>query len=151
MTGVVGLQGIPDLVGHVINGAPFTVSRQERDAFDEVTWVNRAYPEPDAPEFPADILEGFHTLSLLDSVATLAIRFDPATTYSFNYGLDRVRFVEPVPIDVAIHSTFEIREVRAKGPGWLILRHCEFRIDGHDGPALVADWWLYVLPRTDIA
>lgn len=143
------LSEIPSLRGRSFTGEPFVVSRSERDAFDEVTWVNRAYPDPDAPEFPENILEGFHTLSLLDSVAGFMLRFDPATTYGFNYGLDRVRFTAPLPIDTPVVPEFTVVEVKPRGDGFLILRHFRFTVMGSPDPALVADWWNLVLPRSD--
>jgi acyl dehydratase len=137
---------IPSLVGHVYVGEPFTVTRAERDAFEHVTWVDRAYPGPDAPEFPEDIVEGFHSLALLDAVSTMAQPFEPGTTAGYNYGLDRVRFTAPISIGDRVLSRFEIKEVRERGEGYTILRHCELTVEGAEGPAVVADWWVYVWP-----
>jgi acyl dehydratase len=138
---------IPGLAGTTYEGEPFRVSEDERHTFERVTWITRAYPEPDPPEFPESILEGFHSLALLDAAATLARPFDPATTYGFNYGLDRVRFTAPIRIGDLVRSTFEVREVRERGDGYLVLRRCALTVDGADRPALVADWWVLMLPR----
>jgi acyl dehydratase len=83
-------------------------------------------------------------------MATMKRPFDPDTTYAFNYGLDRVRFVSPVMIGDLVHSAFEVLEVVPKGIGWLVLRRGTLTVEGGDRPAVVADWWLYVLPRTDV-
>ncbi len=147
MTMPIQIDEIPTLKGLSFTGEPFTISAAERDRFEQVTWIDRAYPQPDAPEFPDDILEGFHTLALLDAVATLARPFDPATTYGFNYGLDRVRFVSPVAIGDVVHSTFEIIDVRPRGKGWLVLRRCVMTVESAWRPALTADWWVLILPR----
>lgn len=138
--------GIPDLLGRVYEGEPFTVTREERDEFERVTWVDRAYAGPDSGEFPEDILEGFHSLALLDAVSTLAVPFDRTTLTGYNYGLDRVRFTAPIHIGDRILSRFEITDVRSRGNGYLILRHCELTTEGSGKPALVADWWALVLP-----
>lgn len=147
---VITLDEIPSLAGTSYVGASMTVTEQERDLFEHVTWVDRAYPQPDAPEFPARIVEGFHTLALLDAMATLVRPFDPATTYAYNYGLDRVRFVSPVRIGDRLESRFECTEVAVKNSGWLVRRRATVSVTGADQPALVADWLLYVLPRTDV-
>jgi carnitine-CoA ligase len=139
---------IPSLVGHRYSGEPFTVTRAERDGFEQLTWVDRAYPDPDPPEFPEDIVEGFHSLALLDAVSTMAEPFEPGTTTGYNYGLDRVRFTAPININDRVHSSFEIKEVRERGQGFLILRHCELTVEGAERPALVADWWVHVLPTS---
>jgi acyl dehydratase len=149
VTTPIALADIPTLKGTSFRGEPFVVTEAERDEFERVTWVTRAYPEPDAPQFPEGIIEGFHSLALLDAVATLARPFDPATTYGYNYGLDRVRFISPILIGDEVHSEFEVRDVVPKDPGWLILRRCVLTVGGASRPALVADWWLYILPRND--
>ena len=138
---------IPQLQGRRWTGEPFTVERAERELFERVTWVDRAYPGPDPPEFPPDIVEGFHVLALLDAVSTMTMPFDRSSAYGYNYGFDRVRFVSPVMVGDRVVPSFEVLEVRPKGPGQLILRHCELRVEGSDRPALVADWWVYMLPR----
>jgi carnitine-CoA ligase len=143
----VRFEEIPQLQGRRSTGEPFTVERAERDLFERVTWLDRAYPEPDPPEFPADIVEGFHVLALLDAVSAMAMPFDRSTAYGYNYGLDRVRFVSPVMVGDRVVPSFEVLEVRPKGDGYLILRRCELQVEGGERPALVADWWVYLLPR----
>jgi acyl dehydratase len=142
----ISFAAIPDLVGRTYEGEPFVVTRQERDAFEHITWIDRAYPEPDAPGFPEDIIEGFHSLALLDAVATLAEPFDPRTVTGYNYGLDRVRFTAPIHIGDRVLSRFKIAEVRPRGEGYLLLRHSELSVEGAGRPALVADWWVFLLP-----
>lgn len=140
-----GFEAIPTWVGKSYEGRPFIVTREERDTFEKVTWVTEAYPGDDAAEFPKDIVEGFHSLALLDAVATMASPFAGATNMGYNYGLDRVRFTAPIRIGDTVTSRFEIRDVRERGDGYLMLRHCELTVQGHDRPALIADWWVLLL------
>ena len=141
------IEDLPGLTGQVFEGASLQVSREERDTFERITHIGDAYPQGDAPEFPEDIVEGFHTLSLLDAMFNLVRPFDPDTTWGLNYGLDRVRFIEPVKPGVTLRSRFEFREVKEKGEGWLVLVHAELTAEGAEAPALVAEWWIYVMPR----
>lgn len=141
------IEDLPGLVGQTFDGAPLVISVDERDTFERITHITEAYPNGDAPEFPENIVEGFHTLSMIDAMANLVRPFDPETTWGLNYGVDRVRFIEPVKPGVTLRSRFEVREVKEKGEGWLVLYHCELTADGSDSPALVADWWVYVAPR----
>jgi carnitine-CoA ligase len=143
---IVRFEDLSALVGTVVEGEPFTVSREERDAFEDVTWITRAYPKELPAEFPGDIVEGFHSLALLDAVLTMAAPPLDTSMYGYNYGLDRVRFTAPIRIGDRVHSRFEVREVRPKDEGLLVLRHCELTVEGADRPALVADWWVYLLP-----
>ena len=141
------LEEIPHLAGTSHSGATMTVTRAERDQFELLTHVTVAQPESMPPEFPANIVEGFHTLSLLAAMTELARPFDPATTYAYNYGLDRVRWVTPVRIGDELRSVFECTAVEPKADGWVVHWHCTVTATGADRPAMVADWLVYVLPR----
>lgn len=143
----ISLEEIPMLAGTSHSGAPLRVSREQRDSFERITLVDLAHPEQQPAEFPADIVEGFHTLALLDAMSELARPFDPVTTYAYNYGLDRVRWVSPVRIGDELHSTFECTRVEPKGAGWLVHWTCTVTVAGAERPALVAEWLVYVLPR----
>lgn len=142
------LEEIPYLAGTSHTGQPLRVTRDERNEFERLTLIDRAHPEPDPPEFPTDIVEGFHTLALLDAMSELARPFDPATTYGYNYGLDRVRWVSPVQIGDELHSLFECTSVGRKGTGWVVHWRCTVTVSGADRPAMVAEWLVYVLPRS---
>lgn len=144
----VPFDAIPGLLGQAYEGEPFTVTRAERDGFERITWVDRAYPGPDSPHFPEDIVEGFHSLAMLDAISALALVIDRSTVTGYNYGLDRVRFTSPIRIGDRVRSRFEVTDVRPRGEGYLILRHCELTVEGAAKPALVADWWALVLPAS---
>ncbi len=147
LSSAIPIEEIPHLKGRTHDGVPLIVTRDERDQFERLTLIDRAHPEPDPADFPTDIVEGFHTLALLDAMTTLAAPFDPATTYGYNYGLDRVRWVSPVRIGDELHSRFECTDVTAKGDGWLVRYSCTVTVAGAATPTMVADWLVYVLPR----
>lgn len=139
---------IPDLVGRTYEGEPFVITREERDTFERVTWVDRAYPDPDPAGFPEDMIEGFHSLALIDAVSRLAL---PSLVrrpgIGYNYGLDRVRFTSPIRIGDRVRSRFEVTDVRPRGAGYITRRHCELTVEGAERPALVADWLTIWLPE----
>lgn len=141
------IEEIPHLVGSTHAGHPLRVSRAERDQFERLTLVDIAHPEELPGEFPADIVEGFHTLSLLDAMTELARPFDPATTYAYNYGLDRVRWVRPVHIEDELLSRFVCTQVEPKGEGWIVHWDCTVTTADSDVPVMVAHWLAFVLPR----
>jgi acyl dehydratase len=142
--------GIPDLAGRIYVGEPFVITREERDAFERVTWIDRAYPDPDPAGFPEDIIEGFHSLALLDAVSRLASpRADRRPGVGYNYGLDRVRFTSPIRIGDRVRSRFEVTDVRPRGDGYITRRQCELTVEGAGRPALVADWLTLWLPSHD--
>lgn len=147
VTHVIRWEEIPGLTGRTYAGLPLAVSRDERDAFERLTLVDRAHPVPDPPEFPADIVEGFHTLALLDAMSQLAVPFDPEATYAYNYGLDRVRWIRPVRIGDVLQSRFTVEDVRAKDGGWVVRQHCVVFVTSAEEPVMDAVWLAFVLRR----
>jgi acyl dehydratase len=126
---------------------PFVISDAERTTFESVTWIDRVYTEPDPPEFPENIVEGFHSLAMLDAIQKTAYRIDPTECYGFNYGLDHVRFPSQMFVGDRILSTFEVRSVTRRGSGYLVTIGCELQVEGAEKPGLVAEWVVLVLPR----
>ncbi|MBP2327204.1 crotonobetaine/carnitine-CoA ligase [Kibdelosporangium banguiense] len=136
---------LPSTVGMVVQGKPFALGNEESDLFHRATWLDKAYPE-DPPEFPENLVEGFLLLSMVDAVSRMAGMSDADTMWGLNYGLDRVRFTSQVHLGDRILPTFETLEVVPKDLGFKVLRRCTFTKEGHDRPAMVADWWTFVLP-----
>lgn len=120
-----------------------SVDQSMIDGFAELTgdrqWihvdVSRARRE--APG-GSTIAHGFLTLSL---IATLGYELDmlPADAVSFNYGLDRLRFVHPVRAGQRVRLSARNVGVEEKGPGRLLVRNAiTVEIEGEDKPALAA-------------
>jgi acyl dehydratase len=57
-----------------------------------------------------------------------------------NYGLDSVRFIQPVKVDSKVRLKVELSEATEKKPGqWLLKAVCTLEIEGMDKPAYVAE------------
>ncbi|RMQ51280.1 MaoC-like acyl dehydratase [Pseudomonas cichorii] len=57
-----------------------------------------------------------------------------------NYGLDSVRFVQPVKVDSRVRLKVELTEVTEKKPGqWLLKATTTLEIEGQEKPAFVAE------------
>lgn len=140
-------EDLPTTVGQIIQGDPFQLNAQDSELFNKATWLDKAYPGGDVSEYPDQLVEGFLLLSMLDAVLRFATGKDNSTMWGLNYGLDKVRFIAPVHFGDMIIPTFETLEVVPKDDGFKVLRHCVFRLEGSDTPAMIADWWGYALPR----
>jgi carnitine-CoA ligase len=138
---------LPGLAGRSFEGAPFELTAAEQEGFERATWIDRAYPDPDPPEFPAEIIEGFHALSLLDALQKSCFRIDTDQAYGYNYGLDRVRFVRPLFIGDSITPHFEVAAVERRGEGFLMRLHCRLTVAGAETPRMTAEWLVLILPR----
>ena len=57
-----------------------------------------------------------------------------------NYGLDKVRFINPVPSGSKVRVRSTLKEVTEKNPGqWLLKSEAIMEIEGIDKPAYVAE------------
>lgn len=87
------------------------------------------------------IAHGLLTLSLLpmfSAQGTLKIKGTEATII---YGMDRLRFTNPVRIGKRIRARFVLLSVEDRNPDEVLLRHrVTVEVEDEEKPALLADW-----------
>ncbi|MEM8728591.1 MAG: MaoC family dehydratase [Pseudomonadota bacterium] len=109
--------------------------------FDE-QWIH-VDPERAAAETPfgGAIAHGFLTLSLGSRFAYDCFPPLPGQVMSINYGFNRLRFLSPVTAGSRLRGRFVSKSVAKRGPGELLRENTlSVEIEGHQTPALVADW-----------
>lgn len=90
--------------------------------------------------FPTTVAFGFYTLSLITHMSHASGLWSD-DVYALNYGFDRLRFVAPVPVGSRIRGRFEPGPAETRPDGSFLTRTAvTVEIEGHDRPALVADW-----------
>jgi acyl dehydratase len=92
--------------------------------------------------FGTTIAHGFLTLSLMSMLSGMngSIKLENAVM-GINYGLDKVRFVNPVKVGSKIRARFELASAEEKKPKHYLLKHnVTIEIDGEEKPALIAEW-----------
>ena len=120
------------------------VTQTRIDQFAEATgdhqWIH-VDPARAAAELPSGttIAHGFLTLSLLSTLIRESIRFT-GLRMAINYGLNRVRFVSPVPAGARIRALITLQGVDAVSGGFQVTWQVTVERDGNDKPACVADW-----------
>ena len=89
--------------------------------------------------YRSTIAHGYLTLALVGPAA-LEVWIRPAgIATALNYGIDRVRFVTPVPSGSKVRVRVKLAAVEAKGADrQLITTENTVEIEGHDKPALIA-------------
>lgn len=88
--------------------------------------------------YKAPIAHGFLTLSLIPALSKDNFRVENAKLV-INYGLNKVRFLNAVPVGARIRVRSEMADVSAKdGVADLTVKHT-IEIDGVDKPAAVAE------------
>jgi acyl dehydratase len=91
--------------------------------------------------FGGTVAHGFLSLSMLSRMGAEAMLLPENQRMAVNYGLDRVRFIAPVPSGKRIRGRFVLDSVDEKAPGQLLVRHSvTVEIEGVDKPALTAQW-----------
>lgn len=77
------------------------------DATDDWNWIHTDPARAAQSPFGGPVAHGFLTLSLLSAMAYDALRMTgEGGNPSVNYGLDRVRFVAPVPAGSRLRAVF---------------------------------------------
>lgn len=120
------------------------IDQSRIDAFADVTLDHQfIHVNPEAAAqtpLGSTVAHGFLTLSLISALAGGSMMEPEGTVMVLNYGVDRVRFIEPVKVDSRIRARTRLADVREKGPGrWLCTNEVTVEIEGMDKPAMVAE------------
>jgi acyl dehydratase len=149
---VVDLKQLGELVGREVAASDWLVIAQDRiDAFANATgdhqWiqVDAERARADGP-FGRTIAHGFLTLSLLSALIHNAITVEGARM-TINYGLNRVRFVSPVPSDSRIRARIALATVDDMGDSTQAIWNVTIEREGSEKPSVVAEWIVRYYPR----
>jgi acyl dehydratase len=120
---------------------------QFADATGDHQWIH-VDPVRAAAELPSKttIAHGFLTLSLLSTLIRESIRFT-GLRMAINYGLNRVRFVSPVPSGSRIRALITLQSVDTVGDGVQATWIATIERDGSEKPAAVAEWLVRYYPE----
>ena len=95
--------------------------------------------------FRTTIAHGFLSLSLLPKAFEAMLSPDERVAATINYGLDKLRFLEPVRVNAAIHFSMMLKSREPKVTGELYRFEVVCHIKGNDKPAFVADSLMLVI------
>ena len=127
-----------------------TVTQDQINTFADATgdhqWIHVDVERAAAGPFGSTIAHGFLTLSLLPMFAWQIYRLQKSPAMVINYGLNKVRFLQPVRVGSRIRDSLELAEAKETPKGILLTMRHEVEIDGEDRPALVAEALSLVVP-----
>ncbi|KWS85388.1 MaoC family dehydratase [Pseudomonas syringae] len=90
--------------------------------------------------FGATIAHGFLSLSLIPKLMEGIMVLPEGLKMAVNYGMDSVRFVQPVLVNSRVRLKVQLTEVTKKKPGqWLLKAIATLEIEGQEKPAFVAE------------
>jgi acyl dehydratase len=140
---VTGLEEIKALAGEDLGASDWLEITQGRvDTFADATgdhqWIHVDVERANQGPFGAPIAHGYLTLSLVIPLFNQLLAIDGATM-SINYGLERVRFPNPVKVGAKIRLAGKVESVKdVAGSGVEMIIDFTVEVQGADKPACVA-------------
>ena len=145
ITQIESIARLRDHVGQEVAVSDWLEVSQERinqfaEGTDDRQWIHTD-PERAARESPfkGTIAHGFLTLSLLSALGQRAMSVD-GVRMGLNYGLDRVRFVSPVPAGSRIRGRFTLSAIADISGGVQATWNVTVEREGGDKPSCIAEW-----------
>jgi acyl dehydratase len=132
---------LADAVGRTATGEWFEVTQERIAAFADATedhqWIHLDAQRAAAGPFGSTVAHGYLTLSLLPRLASSLIAVG-GTAMVMNYGLDRLRFLAPVPAGARVRAVTEVLSAEPASAGVRLASKVTVEIEGAEKPALVA-------------
>ncbi len=129
----------------------FTVDQERINRFAEATgdhqWIH-VDVERARDEMPggSTIAHGYLTLSLLPQLSKQIFQVQNIKA-ALNYGLNKLRFTNPVPAGSRVQLTVRVKDVNKRDDGRIqLINQAEIVIDGQDRPACIAETVTLYLP-----
>lgn len=147
MGNVVNVDQLNDYVGKEVGLTDWVEVDQDRinkfaDATGDHQFIHIDPERAAQTPFGATIAHGFLTLSLMSMLSGQngGLKLEN-TVMGINYGLDKVRFINPVKVDSRIRGRFTLTSAEEKKPNHYLLKHTvTIEIEGEEKPALIAEW-----------
>lgn len=136
---------LKDHVGKELGTSEWLSIDQERvNQFAECTGDRQfIHVDPDRARltpFGGTIAHGFLSLSLLPMLMEGIMLMPEGLKMAVNYGLDSVRFLQPVRVGARVRLHLSLLDVQEKNPGqWLLKARAVLEIEGQEKPAYIAE------------
>ena len=146
MMKVINPSEIDSVIGTEVGVSDWVLIDQDRiNKFADATMDHQFIhvdPEQATPVFGSTIAHGFLSLSLVAGIPSdqeIGLVLE-GTKMGLNYGLDKVRFLSPVPVDSEVRIRMKCIDISEKNPGqYLAKTEVTMEIKGVEKPAFVAE------------
>ena len=141
----VAVAQIKDYVGKELGHSEWLTIDQERiNLFAEATgdfqFIHVDPVKAAQTPFGSTIAHGFLTLSLIPKLMEDILVVPEGLKMVVNYGLDSVRFIQPVKVGSKVRLKVELTDANEKKPGqWLLKATTTLEIEGEEKPAYIAE------------
>jgi acyl dehydratase len=136
---------LKDYVGKELGRSAWLTIDQERiNLFAEATgdyqFIHVDPVKAAQTPFGGTIAHGFLSLSLIPKLMEDILILPEGVKMVVNYGLDSVRFIQPVKVNSRVRLKVELSDATEKKPGqWLLKATCTLEIEGSEKPAYIAE------------
>jgi acyl dehydratase len=117
------------------------ITQADIDAFADVTgdhqWIHVDPERAKDTPFGGTIAHGYFTLSLAPRFTEQVLKMD-GFAMAINYGLNKVRFPAPVPVDSQVRMRAKLAELSEIPGGAQMIMELTFEREGGDKPVCVA-------------
>ncbi len=140
-----GYDALKALEGQEIGVSDWMLIDQDRvnrfaDATDDHQWIHVDAERAASGPFGTTIAHGFLTLSLVVPLAGQVELPVEGVKMGINYGVDKVRFTNPVKVGSRIRLRRAVVEVTKAGDGGVQVKNfMTIEIDGEERPAAIAE------------
>ena len=118
------------------------ITQADIDAFADVTgdhqWIHVDPERAKDTPFGGTIAHGYFTLSLAPRFTEQVMKLD-GFAMAINYGLNKVRFPAPVPVDSSVRMRARLAELSEIPGGAQMIMELTFERDGGEKPVCVAE------------
>ena len=141
----VPIEQLKDYIGKELGHSDWLTVDQERvDRFANCTGDHQfIHVDPERARetpFGGTIAHGFLSLSLMPMLMEGLMVTPAGTRMGVNYGLDSLRFIQPVRVGSRVRLALTLLDAYEKNPGqWLLKGRAVMEIEGAEKPAYVAE------------
>ena len=141
------IQQMRSQIGHDIGVSDWFLIDQKRinqfcECTDDEQWIHTDAERAAKGPYGRTIAPGFLAVSLISAMSkSKQIAFDhSAVQMLLNYGMNKVRFLNPIPVDSRLRSRMVLLAVEEKSPGRVLVttRHT-MEIEGSDAPVCIVE------------
>jgi acyl dehydratase len=143
------LDELSDAVGEELGSGEWLTIEQDRvntfaDATDDHQWIHVDVERANDGPFGGPIAHGYLTLSLIPFLGTSVFAFETPGA-KLNYGLNKVRFPNPVKVGQRVRDTVTLVAVEDMAAGKQVTMKHVIEIEGEPKPACVAEMLVLLL------
>ena len=139
------VEKIKEKLGEEILCSDWLEITQERinqfaDATGDHQWIHVDPEKAAQGPFGKTIAHGYLVLSLIPYFSGGGGIIPEGTKMAINYGANKIRFINPVPVDSKVRSRATLNNIEEKGGGRVLVTITHnIEIEGQDKPACVAE------------